>query len=202
MSRFRWLYDGTSARDPRWDIDLSPTREFATIPTKGSIVPNWVLVLPRTPVTCVADLSPDHRRRLFAQSQEMGECLRLASPDNQVFIFEHGARDIGSPTGCGVDHAHLHVVTLAFDLMRALDKDALVWRDMNFDDPWDDAGAKEYLFATDGSIARMAWPDRACSQYFRKLIANWLGRPDEWDYTAYAFPANVAETVNHFGSAA
>ena len=38
------------------------------------------------------------------------------NPSTPVTMFEHGASHTGSIMGCGVDHAHVHLVPLDFNL--------------------------------------------------------------------------------------
>jgi hypothetical protein len=104
--------------------------------------------------------------------------------------------------GCGVDHAHLHMVSMSADLVvEALTDKSLHWEPMR---EWSElhqkiSGESEYLMVSNakhGAFVAMTAP--STSQYFRKLIAKLHGRPARWDYRAHPFAENARATVAAF----
>src|ERR1700730_17619345 len=46
--RFDWIVDSTVESDPLpWNIPVREAERFVAVPSKGSLVPGWVLVVPR-----------------------------------------------------------------------------------------------------------------------------------------------------------
>lgn len=99
-------------------------------------------------------------------------------------VFEHGARD-PKDGGCGIYHAHLHVVPMT----KKLDLPALFGIEFNrtgksladvFDNqPIDDSYALAGYWG--GSIALASLPKPLPSQFMRRKLSAALGMP-EWDW--------------------
>ena len=198
-SRFQWIVEGMSlGSDPIFDVDLTPDNElFATVPTLGSIVPGWLLLIPRVRALCFADTPTEVRNEALPLAFELGDRVKL--PGERVYVFEHGASTFSSPIGCGVEHAHLHVVPLAFDLLSAMAErtDTTITNRASMVFPISDA-IEDYYFATDGDRTAISKPSEKVSQFFRKIIADQTGQPDQWDYGLSKGQHNARETVERY----
>lgn len=199
--RFAWVTERQNV-GPRlpFDVDLCESPAAAVTPTVGAISAAWILVVPRTPAICIADLPSIDRRTIMRLVGDVRDRMEVFG--DEPFLFEHGARTSGSKTGCGVDQAHLHIVRLNFDLLQsALLDDAMIWRSINSRDPWSEIEAdREYYLVSDFFRSFVAYPAVQQSQYFRRLIAYGLRRADEWDYRLFENEQNASETVRRFGS--
>jgi hypothetical protein len=160
---------------------------FSALVSKGALVPGWSLLCPHTHSLSMAKSYQDHDFWEFS-SKAIGVVQGRFGP---VCVFEHGATHIGSATGCGTDHAHLHAVPLSFSLeAEAIRCDGIEWRSCAARDVESEAAGREYLFVADrweqgrtrGLIAVLEEP---ISQFFRRLIAQRLGLPDLYDYRRY-----------------
>jgi diadenosine tetraphosphate (Ap4A) HIT family hydrolase len=168
----------------------------------GSIVPGWVLLIPKRDVFSFRALTAAElveARRLVEQLS-----ATLSESFGPVSIFEHGASRSGSVIGCGVDHAHLHLVPLKVDLLSAAIADkSLRWHALSHwsDFPQEVREGDEYLLVAD-STGKAYVSDAAppTGQYFRKVVASLLGRPAHWDYRAYPFAENAEATLRLFGN--
>jgi hypothetical protein len=168
-------------------------------PTLGSIIPNWVLVIPTRPIInfalwCTADTRrPEHIALEVAQ--------RLWPPAKNAIWFEHGPAGRDSVVGCGVDHAHLHVLLdppFGFPefVEVAKERAAVSWAEGEGDPYGYLRGTQSYLVAGCGQQFALAQSvDAVGSQFFRRTIAALVGEPDCWDYRQYPFLQNAAETV-------
>lgn len=193
--RFDWIWGGTSSRHAPWDVDLQPDAPFATVPTRGSIVPRWLMVVPRRPALNVASLPPCERVALLDQAHKIAS--RLA-PGQPATYFEHGPAAAGRQVGCGVDQAHFHCVVLPFDLFDALPAE-MGWRDVQANDPWQSLGSNDYLLASNGKTWKACEPKFPQSQFFRRVIAAQVGCAEAWNHNTHTWDDNVRRTIAAFG---
>jgi diadenosine tetraphosphate (Ap4A) HIT family hydrolase len=99
-----------------WNKPLLESDHFVVLPSLGSLVPGWVLVIPKQHYLCIGALP----QSLFPEFQRVKkEIVKLiASQFGDPCLFEHGPSSPGLKVGCSVDHAHLHVVPFSGDLAR------------------------------------------------------------------------------------
>ena len=201
--RFGWVLAGErSGPDSVFDHDLLGAACAALTPTKGAIVPEWLLVVPRLPALSVAQLPASFRKDVFEIATAASD--RIKGVAGGSVIFEHGAGHLGSASGCGVDQAHLHVVGLGRSFVDSVLRDhsaGLEWMQANVSDPW--AGLPydaDYLLIVDEDRAWVALPPSPVSQFMRRRIANFVGSPGEWDYRRYPHAENARRTKSAFGA--
>ncbi len=194
-----------SCLKPLYDEILFETDDCAVIPTLGSIVPNWLLVVPRAHVLNFATWK---RGREVGPHQIVANVARrFGLNDKQVMWFEHGASAFGSPVGCGVEHAHLHVLVDAPFRFDDLVKEAAsltgdAWHETSSLNSYQHlVGDCSYLVLASSECAVLSKPaDGAGSQFFRRAIASIVGEPDKWNYRHHAHLGNVRKTIERFGS--
>ncbi len=201
--RFAWLFEANDAPRPcPWDSVLCRDDEGTSVPSRGSIVPGWLLSFPSAPAINLASLTAQARDRLLRHANAVA--ANVAPMAARLFQFEHGAALAGSLTGCGLDVAHLHSVPLNFDLIdecRSQLADYVEWAaDVNADDPWMSFIGAEYVIIREvGSDRMIAGRPRApTSQLVRRVIARATGKSDRWDYRADDGAENVAQTLRAF----
>lgn len=172
---------GIEQREPL----LERIERLVVVPSKGALVPGWVLVVPIDHVLTLAEL-PQPSRSPFAALVARVEARLLATVGPSV-LFEHGPAAVGRSAGCGVDHAHLHVVPVPVDLRKAavqaevLDA-ALPWTPAAW--PWEARTEpdKDYLFVRDADGAGwMAEATSLPSQAFRQTLCRHL-RQEHWNW--------------------
>ncbi len=203
-SKFDWIVDRALPRPIQiWDTELGNSMHFSVLPSLGSLVPGWVLVVPRRPMLNLAALNEIETTELRAFVHHLRNLLSGVSIN--VFEFEHGAQETDSSMGCGVDQAHLHVVPLPFDLLDAALEDGnqtIQWTDFSGEvDPWPHTPEDhDYLVARDArGRSILGIPSHPTSQWFRKLIARRLERPKQWNYRAHPGIENISTTLEMFG---
>jgi len=195
--RFRWLHGDSQPGVAPWDIDLTPSRRFATVPSRGAIVEGWLLTLPRKKVINIAARPLNERRSLIAQAFDTAQIV--GNPERQTTFFEHGPVETGTPTGCGLDHAHLHSVPLAFDLLAELPIE-MGWQRVDPSDPWRTLGDRDYLVVGRNDNWMACEPEVPVSQFFRRQIAISSTGGYGWDHNYHFWPENVRRTVDLFAS--
>ena len=153
---------------------LLNTGTFCVFPSIGQLVEGYLLISPLEHYSTLADM-PDHLLAGIAALH--GDVCSVASAEYGPCIsYEHGAHpETGG--GCGVYHAHLHVVPLGkhVDPVDALTAELPFER---IDDLLDlrRAQGRSYLYYEDLSERRYLFrADNLPSQYLRRLLARTLG---------------------------
>jgi ATP adenylyltransferase len=183
-----------------WDRVLWETEDFICVPTKGSIVAGWVLIIPRRSALSFGQLSPEARHAGGRLARSVEE--KLKDKFGPVAWFEHGPLCEGSPVGCTVDHAHLHLVPISTDLLsgaRALLGANVVWAPVDGLDATAAAFAQrqDYLYLRQNGREWLG-TGTIGSQIFRRVIATATGCADQYDWRKHAFESNVRVTLRAF----
>jgi diadenosine tetraphosphate (Ap4A) HIT family hydrolase len=192
-SKFSWLTEPGQHARPSHDVVVAENADFVALPSLGSLVPLWTIIVPRRPMTTLSSMNDNERASFISLRDAL--VLSLSPFARCVFEFEHGG-SIGSIVSCGVDQAHLHVVPLNFDLMAAAKKAERRWEiaprieDLGYGD----TSGKEYLFIQSSNSSLILFPEKQTSQWFRRLIANECGTR-EWDYKVNPELERMRETA-------
>jgi diadenosine tetraphosphate (Ap4A) HIT family hydrolase len=183
---------------PLWDRALAATEDWVVVPSKGALLPGWLLVVPRMHSLCSGAVSDQERNALFDAAKNVGEVVGKAFGTPST-IFEHGPAAHGDVVGCGINHTHLHVVPLGFSLTAAAAHHMPNggWRSATL-------GNIQALHVRSAGYLAVLEPDRglmvaelhnSTSQALRKVIATEIGAAHKWDYRAYDGIAEVTSTV-------
>jgi ATP adenylyltransferase len=205
--RFAFLNSLAECPRPIYDQILFESHGCVITPTLGSILPNWLLIVPRS------------KTLNFQQwSEETGESpmkvvksliAKYAVSKGRVLWFEHGPARTESVLGCGVDQAHLHLIYdapfSAADLrLTAARSGKLDWFLGKSDSIYASIRQKgSYLMVGSEDTAGCARDvEHVGSQFLRKVIACMVDQPDTWNYRTHPHLANVRETIRTFCSVA
>ena len=181
------------------DSVLFETKSYIVIASIGALLPGWAMVLPRRHALNLVDAFSDSE---FCKLRlRVSRMLARAYPSRPVRMFEHGAQTEGSRAGCGVDHAHLHLLPLRDSLVPWLHQegDPANWRRLALSRVPKAVNGREYLLYCDTpeTLDPQCWlslPENPVSQYFRRIVAAAQGVPAQYDYRAHPFLTNVADT--------
>ena len=187
-----------------WDRPLLASPNFYVVPSLGALVEGWLLIVPRRHFISAAEIGDDLAEELW----EITGLVRdlLAKHYGPVWLFEHGPATAMRSVGCGVDHAHVHLVPMVGDLIRtarAFLPHGVAFRAANFSscrDEW--RKGADYLFvdAPDARGAAAATAPSLGSQIFRKAIAELVGRPHQFDWKSDACVDNIYRTIDRVGA--
>ena len=199
-TRFSWVVQGApSGPDPLFDEDLASYADAVVLPTRGALVAEWLLIVPRSQCLSAAELDALGRQRLLLIAEEAA--ARVRTQVGSCVTFEHGAGRLGSLSGCGVDQAHLHIVggpSISLETLASLVAN-VDWQAADHRDPWATIPAgSDYLVIRDKSQTLSAIVSRPVSQRLRRAVATALGRPDEWDYRSHPHAENALLTKQIF----
>ncbi len=182
-----------------WNKPLFESPNFVVLPSLGALVEGWLLLVPKKHFICMGAL-PDS---VASEMQEMKHfiCSVLQQYYGQVCTFEHGPSRANLSVGCGVDHAHLHIVPVAFDLASAvtsfLPEDAF-WSEAGLEECRDAFGrCEDYLYLEQPiGAGRIAAHQGFGSQLFRRAIATRIGALNQFNWREYPQLPNVAATID------
>lgn len=197
------LCSALSAPTAAWDIPLAFTDNFVAVPSLGALVEGWLLLVPRAHAIAVGELSPAHLEELIGFKQVMADRL-AALYGAEVWAFEHGPCGPARKAGCGVDHAHMHLVPYDGDIVEAATPylpNACRWATAT----WSDCrgsleNGSDYLAVERISAGRIqiASAPELGSQVFRRAIASGLNKEAQYDWRSHPMHGNVARTIAQF----
>lgn len=162
---------------------IASSMSSSVVASFGMLVEGWLLVVPSRHVTSLAQLS-DHE---WDDARQLARRARKLVADEygvQPITFEHGAAGTGRPAGCGIDHAHLHVVPLDMDVRSQLakvDGDAHAGEWMKISNRPRHLDGYDYLWVADATGSWVRYSDHQPSQVVRRAIAHDLGQ-SVWDW--------------------
>lgn len=154
----------------------------------GALVEGWSLIVPKKHAL---NLSAEYKSTDFWNFT--AEAISAVQEIyGKISIFEHGAFKPDSKTSCGTGHAHLHIVPLDFSLFEATVQlnTEMKWEACRAEEIAEKSQGQEYLFVTD-SFQHSETEGHICilqqetSQFFRRVIAHKIGKPDEFDYKKF-----------------
>jgi diadenosine tetraphosphate (Ap4A) HIT family hydrolase len=185
-----------------WDEILFESKNFAVFPSLGALVEGWLLLVPKHHVLCLGALSQELHVELDRLRNEVS--FALGEFYGPVKVFEHGPARPNQSVGCSVDHAHLHLVPTQIGLMegaKAVFPEPLKWEPAsNIQEIASlyQAGLPYlYVEETPGNGYITTHPHLP-SQAFRKVIANGIGRSEQYDWRQFQETANILATVKRF----
>lgn len=183
-----------------WDQVLYESDNFVVVPSLGSIVPGWLLLVPKVHVIRYANIDDEYSSEINDLKKDV--TFDLENSFGPVTEFEHGPSEQGSLLGCGIDHAHLHLVSLGFSMSEAITKFSPIdykWNAIKKDSlihslKQIDQG---YLYYSEpNGSTRYSIVKSPVSQYFRLIIAKAVDQASMYDYKKCSFESNIEITIN------
>lgn len=180
------------------DRIVMESEDYFAIASIGGFVEGWTLVCPKRHIL---NFSSDYREDAFV-SFTMEVANTVSSAYGSVVVFEHGVREHGSLTGCGTNHAHLHLVPFQGSFVQCVQSDQRerMWVRGAAKDVQKSTGGCEYLLMADSpeALAEDAYVsivDHPQSQFFRKILASHVGMEGQADYRSFPFQAKAVLTA-------
>lgn len=154
---------------------------FYVVLALGALAPGHVMIVTRSHVDCMAQLPSGSLRDLESAVSIWTRTINEIW-GRPCFIFEHGGPSYDCGSGACVSHAHLQIVPLLVNPIRAASRfksfeslaDALIY-----------AEASSYLLYAWGGEFHVLRDCNVPGQFFRREISTSLGRPDDWDYITF-----------------
>jgi diadenosine tetraphosphate (Ap4A) HIT family hydrolase len=181
-----------------WESD-----ELVVLPTLGPLAQAHVLFIPKLHVRSFADLADAPQRQFYRHLASLSRSLTAVF--GPTVAFEHGLPASQAGGGCGVSHAHMHVVSeVPLELSLPIDDVATHW--MSIDAPnWlarSALGVRRdcgYFLVSPPDGNRYVCSIRSApSQYLRRWLGMILEIP-AWDWRT-ASPNETLEQVRRLSS--
>jgi len=188
------------------DTVLYENKDYFSIASVGAMVEGWVLVVPKTHRCSMKDDYSSHVFREF--TTQVSACLENKY-NSRIIAFEHGPNKADSKTGCGTNHAHLHLVPYEKSLLADIMKDeSHIWMKCASSEISSVVGDSEYLFYSElqrgadwvDPMGYLALVNTPISQYFRRVISQQLCITDEYDYHVYPRSMITCKTISSLSS--
>jgi diadenosine tetraphosphate (Ap4A) HIT family hydrolase len=185
---------------------LYESNNFVVMPTLGSMVEGWLLIVPRKHFINMGAI-PFYLEDEFKEVVTLTKKVLIESY-GAITIFEHGPITEGTGVGCGIDHAHFHLVPLAFSLLNEAKKSkeliGLRWEKCQNDfvqltKLHKQQNAYLYINEPEHESSYCILNEIPC-QSLRRIIAHKLGMEEKYDYKKYAFESNIAKTIKKLES--
>jgi hypothetical protein len=181
---------------------LFETKNFKVIPTLGSLIEGWLLVLPKRHFISFGAINNDH---LYNELDILLSKLSIIVEREygNYIIFEHGPVLPQTLVGCGVDYAHLHIVPINIDLIQKSSKylNSPSWVDVTnirFVREYFKADIPYLLFQDSSRTVHIGTDKEIPSQVFRKVIAEHLKIVDEYDWKQFQFEGIIKNTIEKY----
>jgi ATP adenylyltransferase len=165
---------------------ISESEHFVAWASLGAMIEGWLIIVPKDHYLSLATLPCSLQGEFEDFRGSLERSLRVTY--GSAAAFEHGPSAVKTSAGCGIDHAHLHMVPTTYDLLsRAkalMPGDAILEPASSV---WDAEPAVKagkcyiYIQQNDGSqwiLSAINIP----SQLLRRVISTQLGRPDLYDW--------------------
>jgi ubiquinone/menaquinone biosynthesis C-methylase UbiE/diadenosine tetraphosphate (Ap4A) HIT family hydrolase len=163
----------------------------------GSMVPGYVLLLPRRHVRSMGELAVPEMTHVFELAWRMRDRISEVF-GGDVVLVEHGSSGHHrSASGACIDHAHIHL----FPLSPGADPGQFMVPNSHPISGISELSSiaqlgKNYYFCAFGRFAGyVAVEPRLESQQARRVWAEALGMRDEWDWAAFPFLTNAHVTT-------
>lgn len=179
---------------------VATSKRFVAVPSLGSLMPGWLLIVPTTHAINLSVLSPEDRTALDSFLRYLvPSWSRIFGP---LLAFEHGPVHTGTKPGCGIDHAHLHLVPYEVKDLLAGARDMfpfLTWAPVR---RLPSSADEPYLFidGLNGHCWLASSPDIP-SQALRRVIARDIGHFDAFDWKQFPRLEAVRETIEQVAQA-
>lgn len=167
------------------DIPIIENDDFFLLSSIGAMIEGWTLVIPKKHEYSMK--SSYLNTKFYEFINESINLIKDIYSVDKVIVFEHGANKFGSATACGTNHCHIHIVPLKDSLLEEING-VFGFEKTTFGNVNQLVQESEYLLYADvDSLSKdtecyVHMLEKPTSQFFRRIIAEKLGCPEEYNY--------------------
>jgi ATP adenylyltransferase len=179
------------------------SRSFAAIPSLGPLVSGHTLLCPKKHIRSFGNLELGLYDEYVVVKKELRRALSHQF-DSDIHLFEHGMAATGDHIICTTDHAHLHFVPLPCSCdVHGIAQLPWIKFDGSFKELTKLSQGLEYILyeAPNGVCHLLIAGERSFeSQYMRKVLAQAIGRGENWNWRDHPDPRSADATWRCFVS--
>ena len=180
------------------DRTVMDTPCFTVLPSLGSFVRGYLLIIPKQHALSFLSLSHEHLSELDTIESKIAAFFKKIYGKKYI-LFEHGSSDESNVGGMSVVHAHIHMLPCTTAIMPYSKE----YTYLSFDSF---AEASEYYRANafgrpyllckdiDGRIY-LSFAEKIPSQYFRSLVCDLIAEHGTGNWKVYPYIDNIKHTV-------
>jgi diadenosine tetraphosphate (Ap4A) HIT family hydrolase len=165
--------------------EIYADQHFVVVAALGQIVEGWLLIIPRIHYTSISAI-PGFVRGAFLDVVDRVR-LRLREHYDDPILFEHGSVSQKGTAGACIEHAHLHAVPARIDLCVPLSTTFEMTPISGLEGLWSSPPKRDYLYyeTWDGDSFLIEPARPLPRQYFRRVVAEMVSRPEQWDWRTH-----------------
>lgn len=172
---------------------ICETENFRVIPSVGSLVEGYVLIITKVHINSLAELNKEQKeeyKNLVMKISNMFKKIYGKAP----ILFEHGTPNLENAMSANsIIHAHSHIVNFEFD-----DEKEMLQR-YNFSslESFDEVRKENYIFFQNGNDEKfVSYQFDSVSQLMRILIANEIDKKHQYNWREFDFKENIVSMLN------
>jgi len=189
----------------RWRL-IKETKHFIVTPTLGPIVDGYVIIWPKRHILSFKHLVEDELSELVTIVDSLCDTMK-GKFNKELVVFEHGQVEGCNEVGCGVNHAHIHIVAidntrLFFDMAQSTyitEKEYEKYYDFYQDGYFPN---KDYMLISSIDFSEtkiLSYGEIRVSQALRRILAECCGQSGNWNWREFMNIPSVISIANALG---
>ena len=174
---------------------ICETQNFRVIPTVGSLIEGYVLIVTKNHINSLSELT---REQKIEYENLVSEILQVFQKvyGRTPILFEHGTPNIqNSMSATSIIHAHSHIVNFNFK------NESEILEKYNFTPirNFKDVKKENYIYyVSDNETKYVSYNFDSISQLMRILIANEIDKGEQYNWRKFDFKENIVTMLNKF----
>lgn len=174
---------------------ICETKNFRVIPTVGSLIEGYVLIVTKNHINSLSELTSEQK---FEYENLVNKILKIFQKlyGKTPILFEHGTPNIqNSMSATSIIHAHSHIVNFKFK------NEAEIIQKYNFTPVknFNEVKRENYIYFQNGDDSKyVSYSFDSVSQLMRILIANEIDKGEQYNWRKFDFKENIVTMLNKF----
>ena len=174
---------------------ICETKNFRVIPTVGSLIEGYVLIVTKNHINSLSELTSEQK---FEYENLVNKILKIFQKlyGKTPILFEHGTPNLqNSMSATSIIHAHSHIVNFKFK------NEAEIIQKYNFTPVknFNEVKRENYIYFQNGDDSKyVSYNFDSVSQLMRILIANEINKEQQYNWREFDFKENIVTMLNKF----
>ena len=175
---------------------IDETDEFFITPTKGSIVDGYILIIPKSHILSMSQLTSTQKDNLTQIKNKYREIFKKVYGRYPI-CFEHGSySEDTKSSSSSIKHAHLHIVNHNFTNEQNIIK-SLNMNKVSEHDFFKNKNKNYISYISPQNEYYITYNFNTKSQQMRIFIAEDLSIPTEYNWRNKNYDENIIKTINN-----